>query len=782
MSTLSKKPLVLIDSHALLHRAYHAIPKLTTREGKPSGALYGFLTMLRALLKKVDPAFVIATFDEKGGTFRHASFSDYKGTRNKTEDDLIFQLKEARIICQKLGITTLFKEGFEADDILGTLCKTYCDIPIVIITGDHDTLQLVENNRVQVLTLKKGIKETILYDEQAVIDYYGFLPNRVCDYKGLAGDQSDNIPGVKGIGEKTAKILCAFGNLEEILVAAKENPEELKALGITDRIIRLLVEQSEEAEFSKILATIRLDVPLCDFSLPLENSSWELNQNAWDEICDTYNFSSLKKESSEKDTQPKTKEQKEKEREKETTKAITPSQKYWYTLQWIFDTNKKETSVMRHFPENETDYKQDITTSEEKLAKEDLLFIWEQIEKPLLSVVEKMNTHGIKINLKTKELLYSKYQLLCDTYEKQIQEIAGYTLNVRSPKQISELLFETLQLSSKKKTASGGLSTNEEVLELLKNEHAIIPLILQYRESHKILSTYIEPLNELLQENSCVYPQFIPYGASTGRFSCHSPNIQQLPGIGSFGEDIRSMFIAREGFTFLSLDYSQIELRIAAILSGDETLCSIFKEHRDIHSEVAHLVFSIPKDAPLEKELRRKAKVINFGILYGMGANSLAKELTVSPKEAKKYLEDYFLQFPKLLSFLESTKNFAREHRFTKTLFGRKRFFPEFESSLSFIRASGDRMAINAPIQGTAADCIKLAMIESDNFLKQEFPKSRLLLQIHDELVFEVLEKDISVVTKKLTHILETILQTHQKSDMLLEVHTSIGDNLLFKD
>jgi len=796
MKSFSKR-LVLLDTHAIIHRAYHALPDFATSKGEPTGALYGLCLMLFSIIEKFHPDYIVAAYDLPKPTYRHEAYKEYKAGRAKTDDALIEQIKKSRKIFEAFDIPMYDKEGFEADDILGTIVektKNEKELQIIIASGDMDTLQLVVGEKVEVFTLKKGIKDTILYDEKAVIERFGFGPELVPDYKGLRGDPSDNIPGIKGIGEKTGEILIQnFGSIEKIYAELEKGDEKFAKVKITPRIIELLRKGKEDAEFSKMLATIRRDAPI-DFSVPDKNFAESIDFKKIEALFAELEFRTLAQ-------RLKTILEKENgatgetgsdslvrfaktTRSSEPVSPVAPDGEKFKEAQimlWLINSNITDPKIEDIFAHTKTE---NFVESYEKLSKEikerNLTTVYEEIEKPIIPIVEKMKTDGVKVDTEILKKLLVEYGREAKKLEEKIWQIAGKEFNVNSPKQLGEILFVTLGLKAKnqKKTSTGAFSTKESELEKLRDEHPVIEDILNYRELKKLLSTYIEPIPTLVDKNSRLHATFVQTGTTTGRMSSENPNLQNIPNKNELGQNIRRAFIAEKGNELLSLDYSQIELRIAAFLSGDEKLISIFKNGEDVHTAVASEVFGVSKDQ-VTKEMRRRAKVINFGVMYGMGVNALRTNLGTDRAAAQKFLTDYFEKFSGLASYLEKVKKETAERGYTETLFGRRRYFEGIKSKLSFIRASAERMAINAPIQGTEADIVKLAMIRLDEFIKAESleNKARLILQVHDELVYEI-EKGIAKnIMPKIKKIMESVVSPEKSRGIVCIAEAKVGNN-----
>lgn len=787
-----KKRLVLLDAHALLHRAYHALPDFSSDTGEPTGALYGFVTMTLKMAKDLSPDYVFACFDLPEPTHRHEAFTAYKATRAAPDDALISQLNRSRDLCRALAIPIFEKPGFEADDLIGTICAKYkknSDVEIIIVSGDMDTLQLVEDPLVKVYTLKKGIKETILYDEEKVRERYGFCPALVPDFKGLSGDPSDNIPGVPGIGEKTATALIgAFGSLEDIYLTLEETPERFKEEGIKPRTLALLTEHKDEAFFSKELASIRLDAPI---DAPFLEKSWResIEREKAEKLFRELGFRSLtgrlmeflgttgiSKEESDSalvgQSPPL-----EAEEETQDVRTVKETAIALSLLNSDLANPSVEDILAYAHTKNFAEAREIILRD---LHEKELARVFEDIERPLIPVLEAMEARGIKIDRAYIAELTKRNRSDLVRLEEQIFAYAGEAFNISSPKQLGDILFDRLGLSVKglKKTEGGARSTRESELEKLRDSHPIIGLVLEYREIQKLLSTYLEVLPALADAEDRIHTHFLQIGATTGRMSSQNPNVQNIPIRTERGRALRKAFIAEEGFVLLACDYSQIELRIAAFLSGDEKLIETFQSGADVHRTVAAEVFGVPPEE-VSDEMRREAKAINFGILYGMGANALAIAIGGTRTDAQKFLDEYFKKFPHIREYLESVKTGVALAGYTKTFFGRRRYFPALRSPLPYVRAQAERMAINAPIQGTSADIIKIAMariamhIEKEGIGKDAF----LLLQVHDELVFEVREEMKDTFARAVVSLMEGVIPLSDTHGVPLRVDAKVGKN-----
>jgi len=787
-----RKRLVLLDAHAIIHRAYHALPDFASSKGEPTGALYGLTTMLIKIVNDLKPEWVIAAYDLPKPTHRHEVYKEYKAGRAKTDDALVVQLQRSRDLLTALSVPIYDKEGFEADDILGTVVEKLADkkdIDIIIASGDMDTLQLVDDKKVQVYTLKKGINDTILYDEEAVVKRFGFVPKLLPDYKGLRGDPSDNIIGIKGVGEKTASVLIQkFGTIEDMYKTLDEGDEAFLEAGITERMIKLLKDNKEEAEFSKILASIRRDAPI-DFKLPEKSWAESVDLKVAEKIFSDFDFRTMSQRLKQALTynlplapvdEEEKKEEKSgeglfgKEQDKESVERAA-------LMLWLINsslTNPSWEDIASYTRKD--DVAEAIKYLEGEIKKQGLNRVYDEIEKPLLPVVNKMNDKGVAVDTKYFAKLGKEYTISLKNLEEKIWEMADEKFNVASPKQLGQILFVKLGLKAKnqKKTGGGALSTKESELAKLAEAHPIIPLILQYRELAKLLGTYIDNLIPIVGKDGRLRAKFLQSGTTTGRMGSESPNLQNIPNHTELGLRIRNAFVADKGNALVALDYSQIELRIAAFLAEDKELIRIFKEGEDVHAAVAAKVFGVPVDK-VDKEMRRKAKVINFGVMYGMGVNALQKNLGSNRAEAQKFYDDYFKTFAGLAEYLDNVKKETAKRGYTETVFGRRRYFEGINSRLPFIRAAAERMAINAPIQGTEADIIKLAMVRADEWLIKENlgEKVSLVLQVHDELVYEMDKKLVDKVAPQIKKIMESSVDLKTTKGVPIVVDVSVGGN-----
>lgn len=895
------KKLVIIDSNALLHRAWHIMPPLTTKDGLMVNAVYGFCTLLLKIIKDLKPDYLTACFDLKGETFRHKLYKEYKAQRVKQADEFYQQIPLAQEVLTALHIPILTKEGYEADDLIGTLAKkTYQDHPeieILIITGDLDALQLV-NDRVKVITLKSGFSETITYDSLAVKERYGLKPEQLIDLKALQGDASDNIPGVKGIGEKGAReLMQRFGGLDQLY-------EKLEKSEVKERIKNLLKEQKNAALASRKLVTIIDDVPI-KWDLPSANF-WHYDPADVYKVFQKLNFVSLlskiptdsKKQPALKATSNQTqnhyqfidsaadfnkflaelKKQKllaldsetsdldiinaevlglsfswQEKRgyflnfrnpevrkpaltklkeilEDESIKKIGHNIKFDYKVLkllgielrgLIFDTmlaaylinpnqglrleelafshlgykKLKLSDLVEELPRRKKEIKVDQIPLEklywyaaedadiclrlypillQKLKENRNLELLQSMELPLVPVLADMELTGISLNADFLKKLEKQLAAELKSLTKKIYRISGQEFNISSPQQLKEILFAKLAISSGgiKKTKTG-LSTAASELVKMKDLHPIIPLITEFRELSKLQSTYIKALPELINPRTKrVHTSFNQTIAATGRLSSSDPNLQNIPIRSPLGRQIRRAFLAPRGKKLLSVDYSQIELRLAAAISGDPLMTKSFLQGEDIHARTAAEIHKIPLDQ-VTKDIRRTAKEVNFGILYGLGSLGLSQRTDLSRGEAKEFISRYFNIYRKIKSYLEKTKDFAHQHGYVQTLFGRRRYLPDIKSSLPMLVAAAERMAINMPLQGTAADLIKLAMIQIHQNLPKISPEAKILLQVHDELVLEVPEKDLKTVAAAVKKTMESVY----KLPVPLKVDMEAGPN-----
>jgi len=720
------KRLIIIDSNALIHRAYHALPPLTTKSGEVVNAVYGFLLAFFKALKELKPDYLVAAFDVSSPTFRHKKFQEYKAKRKKAPQELYNQIPKVKEVLEAFNVPVFEKEGFEADDIIGTIAKkaaqkiAYPNPEVIILTGDMDALQLVDENT-KVFTFRKGIKDSVLYDEKMVRERYGVLPNQMVDFRGLKGDPSDNISGVPGIGEKTAaKLIQDFGTMEAIYDDIEKHSDKSKK--IPEKIKEKLIQFKEQAFFSKFLSQIDKNSPV-DFQL--KDALWEgFDEKIVGELLKKLEFFSLI---------PKLSDVHYGGGKKANKSPAT-----------LFEDDKGENLAVEL----------ERLFGEGSLSKE----IY-QIEKELMPVVKVMEENGIKVDFKKLSGLSKKLERKLKELESKIYKISGQKFNINSSQQLSEILFTKLNLPVQglKKTPGGVVSTSWTELEKLRDKHQIIQFLGDYRESFKLKTGFIDSLPRLIKKDGRIHPMFKQLGAATGRFSCHNPNLQNIPVKGEIGKEIRKAFVSENGFSLVSADYSQMELRVAAVISKDNKMLDFFKQGKDVHKMTASQIFNIPEEKVGDKE-RSIAKTINFGVLYGMGIVGLAAASGISRPEAKRFIDEYFKDFRGIASYVSDSIEKARESSFSHTLFGRKRFLPEINSTDFRIRQAAERMAINHPVQGTSADIIKMAMVEISKKLPISGKNCRLLLQVHDELLFEIKKDSVFEEAKKIKKIMEGVV------------------------
>lgn len=731
-----KKPIfIVIDSNSLFHRAYHALPRLTTKKGELVNAVYGFTLVLLKALKDFKPDYMAAAFDVAGPTFREKEYKEYKAGRDKAPDELYEQIPRIKKVLSAFNIPVYEKEGFEADDVIATISeninKDKKNIDTLIISGDLDTLQLVNDNT-RVYTMKKSVQDTIIYDTKAVKERYGLKPEQMADYKGLRGDPSDNIPGVPGVGEKTAStLLKKYPTLESLY----ENLEAGKVKEVTERIKNILLENKEQAFFSRMLAVAIRDVPL---EFDIKDAEWggfdpedakelfkELNFNALiQRLGEIKGFSEDAQEDNGKDS---------------------PN---------LFDQRKQELL-------------DEVSQAREAGVLSEEIY---NVEQELVPIVLEMESAGIKANKGILQKLQKELVKKLKTVEEKIYKEAGEEFNVNSPQQLSEILFEKLEIDPKglKKTPGKKISTAASELEKLKGKHKIIDLILEQRELQKMLSTYINPLPESIAEDGRIHTKFHSLGTTTGRMSSSDPNLQNIPIRGNFASKIRKAFIADTGKKLLACDYSQMELRLAAHMANDKNMIKVFQDGEDIHISTAAMVFGVEKKE-VTGEMRYRAKALNFGIIYGIGPRAFSRSADISFEEAQEFIQRYLDVFEDVALYMDELKNKAHQLGYAETMFGRKRFLPDLRSPNPMLRSMAERAAINMPIQGTGADIVKMGMVEANKNIKN----AKLLLQIHDELLWEgdsdKIEKD-AIVAK---NILENVV----KLSVPLKVESHIGDS-----
>jgi len=874
--------LYIFDGTALVYRAYYALPPLSTSDGKPTGAVLGVAKMLlkfiRERVKQNDS--VVFVMDSKVHTFRHALFEAYKANRIPTPEMMLAQLPYIEKLVEDLKIPLLKGTGYEADDVIATIVKKFSssfDL-IYIITGDKDLLQLVGDN-IRVLRFASlGISDLVEYDEQMVIKKYELKPSQIGDYLSLVGDASDNIPGVKGIGEKSAvKLLNIYGNIENLYNHLDE---------ISKKYSKLLIEGKSNMELSKELVTLYSDVPISLDIVPYEGP----DKKKLSELLDELQFNSLKAEfdlydrqSSEPnylavssidefrkisetffrkpfafDTETTSLDpfaaklvgfslskgqisyyvpvghesgQNVGQGALETLKSLLEDQDskiigqnlkydlevmmnhgikfnpYFDTMiaAYLLNPNERRFSLedlgMRYLNYAGISYKEvtkgknfenvsvedatkysaedaDMTyrlydVLNKKLYDRDLIDLFYKIEMPLVKVLAKMEMNGVYVDKDFLRKLSTDYDLKLREMEEKIYDLSGgMPFNINSPKQLSEVLFSRLGLKPRKKTSTKAFSTDAEVLEEMKDEHPIISMLLEYRKYFKLKSTYIDALPKLINSKTGrLHTSFNQTGTSTGRLSSSEPNLQNIPTRNEEGLEIRKAIRAQKvGWKILSSDYSQIELRVLAHVSGDPALTEAFKDNQDIHAITTSKIYGVDQNQ-VTSDMRRVGKMVNFAITYGISAYGLARRLEIPTQSADEIIKHYFASYPQVKAYLDRTIEFAMKNGYVETIFGRKRDIPELKSSNKNIVEEGKRMAINAPIQGSAADIIKLAMINIDR--KIEKMRSMMILQVHDELVFEAPEEEIDT----LRQIVEESMENVFNMKVPLKVEIEVGES-----
>lgn len=861
-----KKKFILVDGQGLIYRSFYALPQLKTTGGKIINAIYGFTMMLIKLLEEEKPDYIMIALDMPAPTFRHKEYKEYKAHRKKMPKELISQIPLIKKVISNYNISICEKEGYEADDIIGTVAKhaEEKDYETIIVTGDRDAFQLISSNTKVMITIK-GITDTKIIAEKDIINKYGVIPEKIIDILALKGDVSDNIPGVPGIGEKTAiTLIKEHGSLDTILkktdiISKKSLREKIK-------------EYKEQILMSKKLATIDREMPLeYDFNSfkikkPNYDALWsifkelefgkllkkitphitrkrnEIKYNLIDtkeklkKLIDIFKsnkcFSYYLIKSSENDmpssilgiaisfegdrnyyiplfplslidingklpsemvidqlriffedkniikishniksdiivlNKYKTKLKGNNFDIAIAAYLLNPSKEnydlkniFWEYLKYLKNDNKEDNSRrIKNACENAQNILKLKFILKDKLKEKNILFLFKEIEMPLIKVLAEMEINGIKVDLDVLRKIANKVDLRLKELKKIIYNLSKSEFNINSPKQLSIILFEKLKLPIIKKTKTG-YSTNAEVLKALLPQHKIISFILEYRELGKLKNTYIDKLPFLIDaKTKRIHTCFHQTITSTGRLSSSKPNLQNIPVRTEIGREIRKAFIAEKGFILLSADYSQIELRILAHLSQDKSLINAFANNEDVHTHTASEIFDIDQDVVSEK-MRRMAKIINFGIIYGMSSYGLAQNLGISRAKAEEYIYNYFNRYQGVREYIEKEKEKARENGYILTLLKRRRYLEGIHSQDKNIREFNERIAINAPVQGSAADLIKVAMIKICEEFKKKKYKSKLLIQIHDELIFEIHQKELKQTKKIIKNIMENSLE-----------------------
>ncbi|MDP2631728.1 MAG: DNA polymerase I [Candidatus Uhrbacteria bacterium] len=852
------KRLVILDGNALLHRAWHAIPPLTANDGRIVNAAYGFTNVVEKMRADLEPDYMVVAWDLPGATFRHEEYKEYKGTREKKEQELYDQIDYIKEILNAYGIPSLTAKGMEADDIIATIAemvRNKKDFETLVVTGDMDALQLVDDST-HVIAFIKGLSETKEYDINAVEERYGLVPNQLIDFKALMGDPSDNIPGIAGIGKKTAaELVHEYGSIEGI-----ENA--LKTGKLPEKYAKKLEGQEKNLEQMKRLVTMVRNVDLGDFKIADSKIS-EPNVEKLTGLFREYGFKRLLLKY-DVGVSPAKAGQEVKKRLKEvaliedldlktlviyvdsgqadlfggsirsialhdgeSTSIIDSPQKedikkvidvicksellIGHDLKSVFhqlqvESNKLkakmfDTQIASYLLAPGTRGFDLATVAYEKLHKvlkdtagvaDKVQAVYElrdvlqreleeegmeklagEIEMPLVSILYQMECNGIEVNPKKLEKLSIEFEATLKELTVKIYKHAGHEFNINSPSQLSEILFTELGLPTKgiKKTKTG-ISTAASELEKLWNEHEIIPLMSEYRELAKLKSTYVDTLPKLIAKDGRIHTSYNQTVTATGRLSSSDPNLQNIPTRTKLGNEIRKAFVAAHGKVLVSADYSQFELRLAAVMAKDISFIKAFKDGADIHVRTAAEVLGIA-EADVSKAERSAAKAINFGILYGMGQRNLARSTGMSEGEAKNFIDRYFDVHPGIQAYIDEMKLKAHSDEYVETLFGRKRFLPDINSGVQMLVAASERMAMNMPIQGTQADLLKMAMIQVDDWIQAHDYDVKMLLQVHDELVFEIAELDLDKVVGPIREIMVNVYQF----EVPLLVDIEVGKN-----
>ena len=858
------KKLLILDSNSILNRAFYGVRYLSAKDGTPTNAIYGFLNILLKLIKEQEPDYICAAFDVKAPTFRHKQYEGYKAQRKPMPEGLAAQMPLAKDVLRAMGVTILEKEGYEADDIIGTvarLCEE-SEISCFIATGDKDDLQLASDKTKVILTVtKSGYNETIIYDDKAVKEKYHVTPTEFIDVKALMGDPSDNIPGVKGVGEKTAMSLIEKHHSIEYIY------ENIDGIGLKGAMLQKMKDGREMAFMSKELATINRNTPIefnaeeCVFDgfenngelyeilkrLELNSIIKKLDLSGGDNVkenedifkdfsyqvgdknmisgdkvtvvldFDGDNISSAAvgagnnavvlneqddiKELLEDDSIAKVmfdvKEAIVKLNGRIDIKNISDDTaiaaylvdpaKNEYTIEKLaseyFGTviEKPEVKQLSLLDDVETDRSEYLAKCAvalgvindrigDKIKEKGQEKLYQEVELPLVTVLAHLEINGFLVDDNQLKKFADKLGEKIDALTNEIYMLAGEEFNINSPKQLGVILFEKLELKPVKKTKTG-YATNADVLEKLRDKHPIVNFIMEYRQLAKLKSTYCDGLTAVVNPNTHrIHSVFTQTVTVTGRLSSTEPNLQNIPTRTELGREIRKMFVAKEGYVLVDADYSQIELRVLAHIANDETMINAFRNNEDIHAVTASQVLGIPLE-DVTKEQRSSAKAVNFGIVYGIGEFSLAQDLHISVKEAKAYIESYLEKYHGVRNYMESIKEQAKKDGYVKTMLNRIRYIPELKSPNYNIRQFGERVALNTPIQGTAADIIKLAMVRVDNRLINEGLKSKLILQVHDELIVEAHKDEVD----KVKQILSEEMQSAMELNVPLKVDMSTG-------
>lgn len=820
---MAQNKILLLDSNSLMHRAYHALPNLKSTKGLYTGAIYGFLSILLKIIKEQNPTHIAAAFDLHGPTFRHEMYKEYKATRKPMDEELRQQVEPLKELITAMGIKIVSMQGYEGDDILGTLSKRFDD-DCVIVTGDRDSFQLVSPTT-KVFWTKKGVSDIEVYDVDRLLQE-GFTVQQFIDYKALRGDTSDNVPGIPGVGEKTAKqLLEQFGSLENILANADKIPGKLG---------QNVANNKELALLSRELVTINCNVPvectLDDIAFTPVYSSAVKQKLADFEITSLANrmtFDDTKEDAIpvakhvEKNVVSLTSEDEIVDAVKGDRIAIVigknlsfaVDEKTEYTVSCVEDLFSEgigfdqALETLKHLAKDRElvcyDYKnmsKEYGFSQEKffdvmiaahlargsapiknieqvlgadgyeigavellaesenlrtqLAQQGLNELFFDVEQPLCVVLRNMEERGVRVSTDVLKALEAKYGAIIQRLTDEIFAITGEPFNIASPKQLGEVLFDKLGLPHGKKTKTG-YSVSEDVLSNLADKHPIVNLVLEYRHYAKLQSTYVVGLQPLVNRGR-IHTEFNQCITQTGRLSSTNPNLQNIPARSDEAKDIKSAFIASDGCVLVSADYSQIELRLLAHMSGDEQLIEAFNHDDDIHAITASQILGIPVSEVTPAQ-RRDAKAVNFGIIYGISGFGLAENLSIPQYKAREFIQNYFVMHPKVREFMDRCIADARERGYSLTMTGRRRNLSDINASNYMVRSAAERMAMNTPLQGSAADIIKIAMINVENRLKGM--KSKMILQIHDELIIDAAKDEEEEVKKILSYEMENAVR-----------------------
>lgn len=827
------KSLLLIDANSLIRRFFHALPPLTNPRQEPVQAIYGLSNVLLKMWRSGNPDYAAALYDRPEPTFRKTHYEAYKAHRPPMPDGLAPQLNESKELFRRFGIRTFESPGMEADDLIATLVEKFRhveDVQLVVLTGDSDLFQLVQDDKVVVRTFKVGVGDTVLYNDQAVRERYGLEPSQILDYKALVGDPSDNIKGVPGIGPKTAtRLLQDYGTIENLYENLDKEP----------KLSQKLQDNTEPVQLAKLLLTLRRDVPVeAEKIEDLEIVSFDAQELA--EYLQAQGFESLVKklkEFSQEFIKEKTPTGSGKKGTKKKVAAAQPvplgglfetpasdgsalqpqdapedgvlfigEGEEWHTFNpdylskrvkvgfglkelikemrtqkkdlvepyfdlsvayWLLDPDFKTYApefvfkrfFKRDWKGDKGDYQIAFDFARDKLSQYGMTKILQDIEMPTLRLLAEMEQWGAFISVKKLGVLEQEIEKDITRLIKEIHKLAGEEFNINSPQQLGKVLFEKLGLKSRSRKSTGHLSTNVDVLTGLRDAHPIVPLVLEYREDFKIQSTYVKPLQALGGEDNRLHTHFIQTGAGTGRLSSQAPNLQNIPQGSKWSQSVRSAFEAPKGHTLISFDYSQLELRLLAALAADPDMMRAFRQGTDIHALTASKILRIPLDK-VTNDNRRLAKTLNFGLAYGMGVVAFSKTSGLPRKEAKEFIEAYFHEFSHIRQWQEQTKQDVRMKGYAQTLTGRRRYFPGIRSPLSYIAGEAERAAINHPVQGLEADIIKLAMIAAKDELTREKmwgKEVKMILSIHDELLFEVRDDMIERVSRAIARRMEDV-------------------------